>query len=276
VSIAVLSLLIVILATATSSVLRTWQTGLGTVDNFTKSRTMLNLLDRDIQMIVLRRDLGAFVNTTTNVPACAFCANIQGYPGTDTRAISLVAYTNVIVPNVSATLQRLNYGMSFVPTGISPTVGTNTLAQIANIPANGVENLATGVVAFKWQFIDGNGYYQTPNPPSTPAFLYDFAAPGSPTNYRTVVVSMVVMSDNAYNLAIKTGTLSRLTDGATDFPTTLPLSATNQSFATYWSGLLNHPAGNTFDPALPAPVRDPGGISVIERHIPLPTIAASY
>jgi prepilin-type N-terminal cleavage/methylation domain-containing protein len=273
VAMAVLSLITLALSLVMRFVISTWLAGLNTVDNFTKARSMLNLLDRDIQLMVLRRDLGAFVDQSGN-PACAFYANVQGYPGTDTRAVSLLYYANV-VSGSSATLQRQNYGMNFqTASGVTPSLGTtNTIAQLANIPANGIENLSTGVVAFRWQFIDGTGTYQTP--PTSAAFNYNFINPGASSNYRTVVVSMVVLSNNAYNLAIKTGTLSRLTDGSTDFPTSLPGGNTNQSFATYWNGLLNNPASGSFDPTLPAPIRGPGGILVFERHIPLPVTTPS-
>jgi hypothetical protein len=83
---------------------------------------------------------------------------------------------------------------------------------------------------------------------------------------------MVVMSNNAYNLAQKTSTLSQV---QADFPLSLPAN-TNQSYAAYWSGLLNSPASGSFDPSLPAPIRGPGGILVFERHIPLPIGIPTY
>jgi prepilin-type N-terminal cleavage/methylation domain-containing protein len=273
VSMAILSLMLVTVASAISYVTGLFTSNLGAYDNFSKARVMLSVFDRDIQMMVMRRDLAAFVDNTGK-PACAFYTNIEGYnPTSEARAISLVNY-KLQTTATSSVLNRLSYGMNYTAT--SASVGTTgTLTQLGTLSLQ-TDSLATGVVAFQWQFVDGNGTVQTPTS-SANAFLYNYQAPGLATNYRTVVVSMVVLSSSAYTIATQSGTLSKLTDSTSIFPTTAPA---NLTYSQVWNSIL---AGTPVSPANaanvtallaePAPVR--AGIEVIQRYIPLPITTPS-
>ena len=85
VAMVVLSIMLIGLATMLGYVTRTWLNAMGSVDNFTKARLMLSLQDRDIQMMVLRPDMAAFVNNSNAaIPACAFYTRVQGNEGTTT------------------------------------------------------------------------------------------------------------------------------------------------------------------------------------------------
>jgi prepilin-type N-terminal cleavage/methylation domain-containing protein len=296
VSIAILSILILGLAQAMSFVSGIWIKGIGNVDNFAKARVVMNLLDRDIQMMVMRPDTAAFVDGSGN-SACAFYTNVQGSPGAgittgtpDTRAVSLVQYLLPAATPTSSTLERLNCGMNFTAaTDASPAIsytstatppGPTSLTQLTTLAAASklqTETLTTGVILFKYQFVDGTGAVLSP--PYTPTgtvpagvttptpFFYNYLAPSAPSNPRAVIVSMVVLSNSAYNLAIQTGNLSKLSDNTT-LPTGAPTP--NQTYSQVWNNFLDAP--NTAFLSLPPAIRQ--GLLVFQRQIPLPTPAS--
>jgi prepilin-type N-terminal cleavage/methylation domain-containing protein len=276
VSITILSLMLFTLAQVIAFVSQLWINGVGAVDNFSKARDIMSVMDRDIQQMVMRPDLKAFVdnsNSTPPNPACAFYTNVQGSPGTDTRSVSLVEY----VPNnggVQGTLSRLNYGMNFT-TPIVPSVGATNLPDLSKIPTSGTtETIATGIIGFGYQFVDGTGTIQTPVPTmlstaaptvATPyTYFYDYTAPNAAANPRAVIVSVLVLNNAAYQLATANATI--MTKLQTDFSGALPA---NETFAQYWNGTLN-PATGTLDPTLPPSVR--AGLRVFQRYIPLPLV----
>ena len=299
VALAVLSIMLIGLASAMGYVSKLWLSGAGSMDNFTKARVVLNLLDRDIQMMVLRRDLPAFVDTSGNAidsngnAICAFYTNVQGNPGQgqltagtqNYRTLSLVQYQlNPTTTTTTPTLVRYNYGMDFLSStsavkGATPIVNT-PIPSILTTPTyanQGTDTVFTGIVQFQIQFIDGNGNILTPSTNSSVAmtaggrFTYDFAYPGDPLNPRIAVVSMLVLSNPAYIIATQPGS-STMTELLGDFKNTLPASQTNQTFSQYWNSIIN-PATGTLDPTLPPAVRS--GVQVFERHIPLPITTPS-
>jgi prepilin-type N-terminal cleavage/methylation domain-containing protein len=276
VAMTILSIMMIVMAVALSFVARVWTVGAGSVDNVTNARLMLSLMDRDVQMMVLRRDLGAFVDSTGN-PAFAFYTKVQGSPGTDTRAISLVQYLlNPATVTTAPVLWRTNCGMNFATaSGVTAAVGATTTLPTTSTTQTDSLN---GVVQFKYQFIDGTGALLTPAysltstppstssppsgaiPPATIPFWFDYSAPGASYNPRVVVVSMVVLNNSAYNLAVKTGTMPNL---ISCFSTAPP---GNQTYSQVWNAFLDSP--NTTFLALPEAIRQ--GVEVFEHHIPLP------
>lgn len=274
VAISVLSLMLVGLATATNLVTQAWLNSVGAIDNFGKARVTLGLMDRDVQMMVMRRDLAAFVDSAGSNPACAFYSNVQSYTGSaasmDTRTISLLQY-QLHQDATGSYLQRLSYGSNF--SGIPLSIGTpGKLPQLSNANVR-TETLSSGVVAFKWQFVDGTGTILNPPfslaaaPTSPTPFWFDFASPGAAYNPRVVIVSVVVMNDSAYRLAKSAGVLNTV---ISCFPTTAP-SSPYQTYSQAWNGALNQPS--TAFLALPTAVRS--GIQVFERRIPLPLTTPS-
>ena len=172
--------------------------------------------------------------------------------------------------------------MNFLTTGgATPTIGTTGLTQLGSSSVQ-TENISTGIIRFQIQFIDGTGAILTPpysltstppsssNPPSgaTP-FWFDFANPGGSYNPRIAVLSMVVINDTAYKLALQNS--AYMTNLLADFPVSAP---TNQTYSQAWDAILN-PASGSFGSNLPAPLRDQGAIQVFERHIPLPLVTPS-
>jgi prepilin-type N-terminal cleavage/methylation domain-containing protein len=280
VSITILSIMLLFLGQAMGFVSNIWVNGVGMVDNFSKARNILNILDRDVQGMVMRPDMSAFVdgNTPPN-PACAFYTNVQGYSANtaDTRAVSLVQY----VMSTPGTLTRKNYGMNFslpiapaIPAIPGSLTSPNPLTQLSSVTAAGTETLATGVIEFQYQFVDGYGQILTPPytykpvgsaTGTTTPFYYDYTSPTAPPNARAVVISLLVLNNSAYNLAKQTGQLANI---KTIFETgTLPA---NQTYSQFWNGTLN-PSSGTFGASLPAPIRS--GLKVFQRYLPLPVPA---
>ncbi len=283
VSMAILSLMLISMATVMGYVSKLWLNGIGAMDNFSKARVVLNLLDRDIQMMVMRRDVAAFVDGSGNkVDAngnaiCEFYTNIQGGPATgasspDFRTVSLVQYV-LSTPGTTPTLQRLNYGINFPP--VAPLMTPTLLMSIGNttslpVPSNAAletETVFTGIIRFQIQFLDGTGTITSAYnfPPAS------FSPPIPPTSSRSVVVSMLVLSNSAYNLATRNGG-TIMTTLLSDFPNPTTPTAPYTTYSQYWNSILN-PTIGTLDPNLPPQVR--GGIQVFERHIPLPITTPS-
>ena len=296
VAMVVLALMMAGLATIIAFVSKTWLDGINVVDNFTKARIMLNLLDRDVQMMVMRRDVCAFVDNN-GAPACAFYTKVQGNQNLttiDTRSLSLVQYTLATTPvttppspppssMTSSGLQRIALGLTFAsgsttmalgyPLPALPILPTTTYPS-GTSQADQTEEIGSGVIAFQWQFVDGTGTLHNPTSnaslpiSSTSAWSYDYSNPPPPANYRAVIVSLAVMSNNAYQLAIKTQKLGTI---AALFNTGAP---TNQTYARVWNTYLANPSDSTYQ-SLPAPLRGSGSILVFQRYIPLPVTAPS-
>ena len=54
---AVFSIIVLTLAAMMSNVSSVWLSGINMTDNYSKAETMLSVMDRDVKMMVLRRDL---------------------------------------------------------------------------------------------------------------------------------------------------------------------------------------------------------------------------
>ncbi len=306
VAMTVFSIMLVAIATMLNYVVASWQGEINSADNFSKARTLLSVLDRDAQSMALRRDLAAFADQT-NGPAFAFYTADKGFtPGasSNTRALSLVQYS-LQSTSTGSVLRRLNYGMDFLTNTSgaatnSPSIGYATnLVQLTNstVTANApIENVATGVIAFQWQFVDGTGTiltppynltslplywqgasppyqlssappytYTTPPPSSATPFWFDYISPNATYNPRTLIVSVVVVSNSAYTILQQNSTF--MTTLTNNFSATLPSGQSNQTFAQYWNSQLN---ATGFGTGLPEQIRTPNAIKVFERHIPLP------
>jgi hypothetical protein len=265
---------------------------MGTTDNYMKARTILSTIDRDIQMMVFRSDVAAFRDSGNNA-VFAFYTNAEGAPGGDNRTASLIQYgmDNDAMP--TPTLLRYSSGLNFttgtltLPAAATPTtvpglsLPTGSLTSTYSVTASGAgatagetDPVSNGVILFQWQFIDGAGNVLNPpyvpqpaTVPPTPAtpFTYDFNNPSTPSNPRTVVVSMVVLSNTAYQLAQSRGTT--LTTLQNIFGTT---PGANETYSHYWNTQYNNAMTA---PTLPAPIM--AGLRVFERHIPLPGVTPS-
>ena len=241
VAMSVLALVLVFITQAIGAVSRTWKSGVARIDNFAKARVILGLLERDIQSAVLRRDLGAFVDGGGS-NACAFYSRIGGQTN---RRLSLIRYS-LANPTTAPVLQRADYSLDYATNTL--TLGsTNSLPDLSKVSS---QDVAGGILRFEWQFLAADGTLQ-------PAYQFDYDKPDSAANTKALVISVLVLDDDALRLGQQTEKLAGLLDKFVGAP------AANQTYAQLWNADLNSPPQN-----LPEPLR--AGVRVFERHITLP------
>lgn len=240
---AVLALLLILLAQAVGAVTQTWQHGVARIDNFSKARVILGLLDRDFQSAVLRPDLAAFVDESGNT-ACAFYTRINGATGD--RRLSLVRYS-LASTSTNSIFQRADYGLDFT-NAILTLANTNSLPDLSKTT---LQDVAEGVLRFEWQFVAADGTFQT-------AYQYDHTAPAAPANTRSVIVSLIALDERAVRLAAQTGKLADLLQKFDGLP------AAGQTYASLWNAATRSPG---FASGLPGPLT--AGVRIFERHYTL-------
>jgi prepilin-type N-terminal cleavage/methylation domain-containing protein len=123
VALAIFSVVLVILGSMLTFAGSIYKDGHGRVENFTKSRAMLDLIAGDLQNGVFRPDLPAFgtgsqYGTTNGMtalfnagPTNAFYTRRAGV-GANVRPLSLVVYS---LTATTATLQRSDYAVPWTP-----------------------------------------------------------------------------------------------------------------------------------------------------------------
>nr|WP_237764042.1 hypothetical protein [Terrimicrobium sacchariphilum] len=245
VAVAVLSVILLLLSQMVSLASKTWSTGRARVDNFTQARTVLGLMDRDIQSSVLRRDLASFVDTGGK-PALAFLTRVSS-PGQE-RKLALVAYQMTGLPTAPE-LIRYDYGYSFDSTS-TPPYGTHGL--MPDLDKATSQALTDGVLRLEVQFVLADGTLSK-------LFQYDYDNPSSTTNARSLVLSLLVIDSTALKLAKDTGRISELMDAFSGTPDP------NESYAAYWNDLIRSGSGIA---SLPEPLRV--GLKSFERQVALP------
>lgn len=245
VAVAVLSVILLLLSQMVSLASKTWSTGRARIDNFTQARTVLGLMDRDIQSSVLRRDLASFVDTGGK-PALAFLTRVSS-PGQE-RKLALVAYQMTGSPTTPV-LVRYDYGYSFDSTS-TPPYGTHGV--MLDLDKATAQVLTDGVLRLEVQFVLADGTLSK-------QFQYDYDNPSATTNARSLVLSLLVIDSTALKLAQDTGRISELMNAFSGAP------GPNESYAAYWSDLIRSGSGIA---GLPEPLRV--GIKSFERQVALP------
>jgi len=240
---AVLAILLVLLAQAVGAVQRTWQSGVARIDNFSKARVILSLLDRDFQSAVLRPDLAAFTDETGQ-PACAFYTQINGATGN--RRLSLVRY-NLAGSATNSIFQRADYGLDFGTSALTLAT-TNSLPDLNKTTS---QDVAEGILRFEWQFVAADGTFQA-------AYQYDHANPQAASNTRSIIISLIALDERASKIAAQTGSLASLVQKFDGVP------SPGQTYANLWKASLG--AAN-FATGLPAPLAS--GVRIFERRYPL-------
>ena len=151
-AIVVLTLLTAILGQLLGTMSRTWQDGQRRVNNFTKARSMLELIGRDLQMGVFRSDLAAFPNGQI-----AFYVLRPGIPANsaeDVRTVSLVQYA-VETGSSDSVLQRQDFAIDWAASATAISFGNSaTLPRLSGAVAR---DTASGVVGFKIFFVKTDG-----------------------------------------------------------------------------------------------------------------------
>jgi prepilin-type N-terminal cleavage/methylation domain-containing protein len=239
----ILTMMLQVVGGASSS----YKTMQARVDNIEQARVVLSLLERDVQSMVLRPDVAAFVDQDGS-PACAFFTRMQGFSGD--RRLSLVQY-KMDASAATPGLARLDLGRDYTKDGVSLPIGeTNRLADLKDAQP---QDLTGGIVSFQCQFLNELGELQEKYEPSS-------SAPGALPPSRALVVSMVVLDNESHYLVTKLGKLPYLTS---KFEGGAP--AAQQSYAEVWNRALREPG---FLADLPHSVAV--GLRVFERRIALP------
>jgi len=257
VAIAILAVIMVLISKAVSMVSATWRSGIARVDNFSQARAVLNLVNQDIQGIVLRPDVAAFVDANGD-PAFAFYSQVSGtqISASDTavRRLSLVEYSL----NQSTTpplFQRKDAGYSYSPTAtnaLSLNQG-NKLPGLASLNPAQAQTLSEGILYFRWQTLNGKAEIGS-------TFQYEDTVPGDLTKTRAIIISLLVLDSNAFHTAQQSNLLSTIRGKFSATP------ASDHTYAQTWNGILKTPG---FGSDLPPQLRN--GIRTFERYIPLPS-----
>lgn len=182
VAMAVLALMTVLLAQMLQSTSQSWLGGQARVNNFTKARSMLDLMARDVQSGVFREDLGMFAGVTAGQPLTnmAFYTLRPGVPataGAPIRNVSLVQYSM----DSASVLQRGDRAIPWDTNAASAiTFGTtNALPELSSVVSR---ETVSGVVGFQILFMQRDG---------TLAKTYDPALSG-----KGLAIGMAVVDDN--------------------------------------------------------------------------------
>lgn len=248
VSVSILTVILLLFTQIIGVVSETWRAGVARADNFAQARVVLGLIERDVQAMVLRPDLPAFVDDSGKT-ACAFYTR---YPGIGTgRRLSLISY-ELTGAAADPKLQRADYGFAF--TGATGPAGPRygDTAKLADLGETTRQPLVEAVLAFKVQFIRVDGQLAA-------AYKYNSADPLAVDNTTAVVISMVVLDSGAHGLARSSNSLSTV---AATFDGAPP---TGETYAQHWRGLLS---SGDLPANIPKPVSR--GLRAFERRIVLP------
>lgn len=235
VAMAVLALITVVLAQMLSATSQTWLTGQAKANNFTKGRSMLDLLARDLQRGLYRNDLPAFPGGQV-----AFYTERPGFSGT-TNAVRNLSWVHY---NLGATtntiLQRADLA---VPWNAANAVAFGT----GNTPTGAVpRDTAPGVVGFQIQFLYADGSmstnYNTTNRP------------------RALAIGLAVVDDKTLErLQTDPFKIASLRNGFASHAT-----GTNSVKADWEEYLKTDLDWNTYPKSLAS------GLKVFERYVSLP------
>lgn len=200
VAITVLGVMVLLLARIFGTMNSVWLYGQGKVNNFTKGRAMLNLLENDLYAAVFRPDLAAFPGGTFK-----FYTARPGVPVESgiLRNISLVQYaltTGTTNGLPTSTLERSDMPVSWTDAStylaFGNTAGFVSMASGATTGPLTPRDTAPGVVAFQAVFVQSNGSF------STTTFTPDLSASGTtnPNPTRGIGVTLAVIDDQAMKL----------------------------------------------------------------------------
>jgi hypothetical protein len=172
VAIAVLSLIMLVMLSMLELAGNAWSEGYSRIDNFTRARTMLDVITGDIQRGVFRPDLPAFgtgntLATTNGVSVLenpstdstnAFFTRRAGV-GTDMRNLSLVVY--YLDSSTNAVLNRSYLSVPWTPTGNWSSVLPFGADLATTISSATPLDTAQGVVGFQLLFLRSDGSLNT-------------------------------------------------------------------------------------------------------------------
>ena len=233
VAFAVLAMMAVLLVQVLSAASQTWLSGQARANNFTKGRSMLDLLAQDLQSGIYRSDLPTFPNGTT-----AFYTLRPGFSkgGGPVRSVSWTQYD--LGASTNTVLQRADLAVNWSSV---PAFGQTT-APTGAVP----RDTAPGVVGFTIQFVYPDGTLST-----------NYVATNRPL---AASIGLVVIDDK---------TLERLNDTPAKIASlrngfASSISGTNSMKADWENHLKNGVNWSDYPNNLAT------GLKIFERYVPLP------
>ncbi len=164
VSVAVLSFIILMLAQMMDVVSAAWREGVSRVDNFTKSRAMLDLVASDLQHAVIRPDLPIFQTNGVYTPSGGFTGGtysaslvtrVPGQSSTATRDVSCVTYGVVTTTDSDKiVLERSDLPIGWTSAGASIPFQSSLSQPLGAVTPR---EMAPGVVGFQFAFRHADG-----------------------------------------------------------------------------------------------------------------------
>jgi prepilin-type N-terminal cleavage/methylation domain-containing protein len=204
VSLAIFSLLIISFTYVVELMNDTWIRGRAQVNDFTKARAMLDLMEHDLQAGLYRDDLPAFP-IVGGVSTLEFYTLRSGISTSTTpstvRDVSLVQYginSGSAGIGVASTLQRYDFAIAWSDVPLNTMVFGN-LASFAVSPT--ARDTAPGVLALQALFIGSNGTIST-----------TYAPPSGANPTHCIAIAIAVASDQSL-LQLNSTQLSNLQKG---------------------------------------------------------------
>lgn len=257
VAVAVLGILVLILAQIFGTMNSAWLYGQGKVNNFTKGRAMLNLLESDLYAGVFRSDLAAFPGGVFKFYTARPGVPVE--PGT-LRNISLIQYalmTGTTNGLPTSTLERSDMPVSWTDAStylaFGNTAGFISTASGATTGTLTPRDTAPGVVAFQAVFIQADGSLSTTV--FTPALSASGTTNTNPT--RGIGVTLAVIDDQAMKLLSAT----QVTALQTGFAGTV---TGTRSVKAEWENYLNTITWSSYPKNLGT------GIGIFECYVSIP------
>jgi prepilin-type N-terminal cleavage/methylation domain-containing protein len=241
---AILSMLMVMLATSFSYISKSVSSGMQRADNFSKVRIALDLIRRDIEAGIFQGELGAFPDVNGNGASDLVFFSRQGVSSGD-RTLALVGYRLSPISTEGA-LQRATVPALW--TSLPTTVGFGVSNAMPFYSASGIsslyENIIDGVVAFNIFFVNSSGISNS------------YTANSS----SSLGVSLAVVDEKSFALLRDTGKLAQLKTALN----VAPVFSNNETFLDAWQTAID--SSSFFDP-YPELVKS--GLQTYERYIPL-------
>jgi prepilin-type N-terminal cleavage/methylation domain-containing protein len=207
-SIAVFSLLMILLFNLTNTISHAWLSGQERINNFSKARAIVNIVSGDIHRGIFRADLpnfrygctyanGVFVNGTyTN----AFYTRLPGSStsASTTRNVTLVGYgINLTATNIY--LRRANLTIPWTGSGTKIPFQGPLDSQLTDAYAQAQE-VAGGILDFEMLFIHEDGT-------SSKTYVYDSA-----NRVISIGIGLVIVDDSTIKLLGQKNQISSLHD----------------------------------------------------------------
>lgn len=261
---AVLLIMMVILGSILTMITKSTSLAMARVDNFGKARLALQIISRDLEESILRRDLANFRDSSGGVDFAFYTkrSGLVSPSALGNRGVSLVRYDVDFSPSddlLQRGLRRMVAGFDYATSlGFAPS----PLQTPISAAAYQTQVIGPGVIACGLRFIrkDGSLYELT----NGGFDFYDYDDPSEPTNCFGMVVSLLVLDERSLERLGQPGV-----DRITSIITGTPSDGISDSYKTFWEQQME--ASNFYDTFI---TKGSGEIRIHERTVflPLPKI----